>query len=594
MGEKEKEQEEPRDISSVDEGHISESHADEKEPYRADPDAQNRQDKLFRLYAKWCEYRHTAPTGELFSKWVKEPVEESADEKRYLLLAAETFWKQAVSAAEKVLQQIEAAEEKAKEREKQRLEQAATQEEVIGSQEEISLQIDADVHLYFSKGNMEVLLCVFPPFGDGAGVTKEAIRKKLEEMEVTTGIREDLISRIAEKQMFFQIFVVAEGIQPAAGKDGYVVEHIPREEFISFEEDEAGKVNYKDLHLFRNIKENDLICDIIPPQDGINGTDVKGNEVKAARGKAASVPAGNHTKLSSDGRQLIAASDGYISFQAGKFRIEDQLVINGNVDMAVGNQDFLGDIIVHGDVISGFSLKATGNIHVRGAVEGAVLTAGENIEISDGMKGNNRGELHAGESVRCSFLENVKVFAAGDIHVESMISCEVNCNGSVYVNQGLGVIIGGKITAEKSVTAKIIGSKANRKTEIFLGMMPETRAARDRKAEELQTVKSTKELLKKNIHFLQTIESLPAQKAEVLKQLIEQEELYEKIQQRLETELDKLNKMETDFRECFVKTGTAYPPTKVTIGGMTYCLETVSTKCNFYLSREGEVVLGVE
>ncbi len=551
----------------------------------------NRMDLAYRLYCRWCRYENRKPVEQLFSKWMLAPVSEGVQfDTDETAAYGEEFRQQLLLTADQVLNQLEEAEQKAIQ-----LEENAGQQELVSVQEQVKAppDIDAAVYIQVPKGNMIALLCAFPPFGAGGKLDKTVINEALESAGVTYGINQELLDQITEENLFFQIFPIAVGVTPITGKDGSIIEHIPREEILSFEEDAEGRVNYKDLNLFRNIRKGDLICDIIAPEEGKDGTNVRGETVKAANGKAPKVPAGSHTIISPDGTQLLADFDGYISFQAGKFRIEDQLVINGNVDMSVGNQDFLGDIIVHGDVISGFQLKATGNILVKGIVEGAVLTAGENIEIGDGMNGSNRGELHAGGSIRSAFLENVKVYAAGNVNAQSMISCQVHCDGSIYVDQGIGVLIGGTITVGKSITAKIIGSKAYRKTELFLGMMPETRTEKEEKTAELETVKETRSLLQKNIHFLQTSKSLTQEKASVLEQLIEQEDLYEKIEKRLNAEIDRLNEMTTDYKNCFVRGDTVYPPTKVTIGGQSYSLETASTNCRFYLSVEGNVVLGV-
>lgn len=566
----------------------------EPEPFLTqDFTEKNRLDKVYQLYSRWCKYNEQEPERVLFSEWMKVPVE--TDEDPNLEGSSshlEMFRKQMVGAATKVLQQLDDVEKKAKKRD----EEIAKIEDPEKMPEPIKFppDIDAAVHVQVAKGNLVAFVCVFPPFGDGEPLTKVTLDETLEKSKVVSGIRKETISALLGESKYFQIFPIAVGLKPVAGKNGEIIEHIPREQMLSFEEDEEGKVDYRDLNLFRNIEQGEVICDIILPDSGEDGMDVKGDVIKAIPGKAAKVPAGSHTEITEDGTKLIASQNGYISFQYGKFRIEDRLVINGNIDMSVGNQDFLGDIFVQGDVISGFTLKATGSIYIQGSVEGATLIAGENIEIGDGMNGNNRGVLRAGRSVHSPFLENVEVHAMSNIRIKSMIGCEVYCNDTIYAEQGIGVIIGGSLTVGKAVIAKTIGSKSYRKTEIFLGIMPELRTEKEEKVQELKTVKKTQDLLEKNIYFLRSMESLPDDKMILYKQLVEQESLYRKMIQRLEAEIEHFDKMASDFSKCVVRSSMVYPPTRVTIGNDTYSLETATAKCRFYLSDENHVALGID
>lgn len=566
---------------------------------RQKEEKENSLDCFYHLYCRWCEYEREAPMEENFSQWMKEPARQELLGDENLCLYAERFRKQMIPTAEDRLQKIEEAETKARLREIEKTEQETetpqeteTLSENEAPQEDIKLPPDMDAAplLYLGPENHFALLCVLPPLGDGAPLNEEGLADALSREEITTGIDAELLQRVAKEQLYFQIFLIAAGTAAVPGKDGEIIEHIPRKEVLSFEEDESGRVDFRELHLFRNIQKGDLICEIIEPEKGTEGIDVKGNILKAPDGKKPAVPAGSHTEITSDGQRLIASIDGYISFQNGKFRVEKQLIINGNIDMSVGNQDFLGDIIVYGDVISGFTLKATGNILVKGFVEGATLIAGENIQITDGMNGSNCGELRAGGVIRSAFLENVKVYATGDVIATSMVSCEVRTHGSIHIEQ-IGVLIGGKITAGKSVTAKTIGSKAYRKTEFFLGMTPETRAEKEEKEKELGETQKTRTLLKKNIQFLQAAETLPKEKADVLDQLIEQEELYGQIEKELQQEVEALNGM-ISYQNCFVQSGTVYPPVKITIGSASSSIDTTSTNCRFYLSKEGEIVHG--
>lgn len=558
---------------------------------------QNKKDSLCQLYDKWCGYQGRMPFAhKLFADWVKTPAIEAIDQMGLpgtALQKAEIFRRQMLKEAEKTLRQIEAAEDEAK---KQKIMMADNPDAEV-EPVQVPPDIDAAIRVQIPVGRMEAFVMVLPPFGNGAELDYEDLLQALADAEVISGIRTDIIDEIAGQQQYFKLFLVATGKPPVAGKNGKVVEHVPREEPLTFKEDEHGRVNYKEQNLFRRIEEGEVICDVIPPQEGIDGMDVKGNTLKAAMGKNAKVPAGDNTKLTEDGGHLVAACSGYISYVREKFRVADQLVIKENVDMSVGNQDFLGDIIVYGDVISGFTLKATGNILVQGAIEGAILEAGGNIEIGDGMNGNNFGELHAGGYVRSPFLENVKIFAGEDIFVKSMISCEAHSNRDIYIDEGIGVVIGGTLMAGRSVRAKVIGSKARRKTEIILGVNPEVQEEKAKKKEQLEKTEATRSLLERNLELLKTtaeMGGLTEEQNSVLQQLEEQEALYRVMVEEQQAEFDEFSKKVSDYSECVLHCNTVFPPATVTIAENTYLVSSVIKGSKFYYTKEGEVQIAPE
>ena len=124
--------------------------------------------------------------------------------------------------------------------------------------------------------------------------------------------------------------------------------------------------------------------------------------------------------------------------------------------------------------------------------------------------------------------------------------------------------------------------------------MPEQRAEKEQKVQELKTVKKTQDLLEKNIRFLKTSNNLSQEKATLLRQLVEQESLYRKMKERLEVEIEHFDEMASDFSKCVVKGGMVYPPTKITIGGDSYSLEAATAMCKFFLSDDGHVMMGID
>src|SRR5699024_2292633 len=165
------------------------------------------------------------------------------------------------------------------------------------------------------------------------------------------------------------------GKEPEDGADGEVVYHISLDKSGKPLIKEDGDVDYFHLDLVENVKKGQALATIIPPTEGISGMTVTGKEIQATPGKNIRVGRGKNIDLSDDGLQLFAAIDGRVELIANKIHVYNTLEINGDVDTSTGNIDFVGNVTINGNVLTGFEVKAQGHIIVSGVVEGANLYA---------------------------------------------------------------------------------------------------------------------------------------------------------------------------------------------------------------------------
>lgn len=460
----------------------------------------------------------------------------------------------------------------------------------LSAPEELKAE-DAAISARITKDGLHAFLFLFPPYRGGAKADRNRILSGLKEMSITYGVKEEQIAQIVSQRGYMKLWHIAEGISPVHGKDGEVIDKVSRSNEIAIQQGENGKADYKNLNLIQNVEAGDVLCEIIEAEKGIPGKNVSGSLIQARDGQSPKIPNGKNTVLSSDGKQLLAAEDGCVKFRNGCFHVEQVYVVKGNVDYGEGNIDVSGDVVVYGDVLNGFCVKAKGNITIQGMVEDAEIIAGGDIEIVKGMNGNRHGQLDAGGMVKAGFLENCMVYAGGSIHTNSIISCDIFCEDSVYVEGSRGVIIGGTITAFRSIEARIIGSKSNRETAIVLGEIPRMVTKRQEAQDELKSVNSTLEKLSKNVTYLERlIVTLPPEKLEILNQLKQQQDLYGDRKKELLEILDRLNNTTLDFDQCVVKANMIFPPTKIQIGIDNYVVTAVSSKCRVFKGEEGVTV----
>lgn len=450
---------------------------------------------------------------------------------------------------------------------------------------------DAMCRVYITQDKMTAYLFVLPPYNGGKDVDREILGKSLEESSVTYGLDILTLSKLAQSLSYFQIFPVAKGTLPVDGKDGVVIPQIDCSPEIEIRQNEQGISDFKNINSVRSAVKDQVICAIVPPEPGIPGMTVKGQELRARDGQAAADPAGKNTVLSEDKTRLLAGLDGQITLRNGRYHMEPVLVIDSNVDYGVGNINFAGDVVINGDVCNGFTVKADGSITIQGMVESATLEAGGDIIINKGMNGDFNGHIDAQGMVKTSFLENCTVYSEGPLHASSIVTSQIFCGDTVYVTEKHGAIIGGTITAYKGVEAKVIGSQSHRETEITLGELPRMKEKKTQAEEDLKIVRDMLDKLNKNINYLSGIESeLPPDKQAIYSQLKLQQNLYEGRRQELTESLAELSNAQRDYSQCKVKCDLIYPPARITIGPETLNLQDTTYKATIYLTSGGMMV----
>lgn len=447
---------------------------------------------------------------------------------------------------------------------------------------------DSAVHYIISHDNMHAFVFVTPPAFGGKEMDSDGVARTLAENGIVFGLNQALIGEISAEKHYLQVYMVAEGQYPVNGKDGSIVDQYGYRSKIEIHQDNRGQADFKNLHSVQKISKDQVICDIIPPGNGTPGKNVTGSDLPCKDGKYPSIPNGKNTVISEDGLHLLSAVDGQILYKNSHYHVEPILVIQTNIDYGVGNVEFPGNIVVYGDVCNGFSVKAGGDVSVYGMVESASITAGGDVTLKKGMNGNFSGMIDAGGSVSASFLENCTVYAGGALHSNSIVSCDIFCEDTVYLQSNPGVIIGGTITAFRSVEARIIGSKSRRETTIILGEMPRLLEKKNKLQADITEAENVLDKLDKNINYLSKMQhSLPPEKLEILSQLNQQRDLYGEQKTENQKTLTELSSTAADYKECRVQCNMIFAPTKIVIGPESYTFTTLTSKCNVFLSEKG-------
>jgi uncharacterized protein (DUF342 family) len=172
--------------------------------------------------------------------------------------------------------------------------------------------------------------------------------------------------------------------------------------------------------------------------------------------------------MSDDGLAVFSTGIGRVYYRDGVISVEDIYEVDGNVDFKVGNITFKGFVEVKGDVLDGFSVRATRGIRIHGVVGVCDIESEGDIFFS-GMNGQGKGGVICGGSLSANFIYETLVECAGNVSVETEIrNAQIRCLGAVRVNKN--GIAGGEYFALAGIETAILGNVAHLRTRVVVGV----------------------------------------------------------------------------------------------------------------------------
>ena len=380
-----------------------------------------------------------------------------------------------------------------------------------------------------------------PQFG-GRPYTYEMLCDELILKGIRHNVYHDDLKRIFEEKNFGRSVLAAKGEPAVDGENGSIKYYFDCSNTQVFEEDEFGNVDYRDLGLVTNIEEGTVIAEIIPPTEGEPGKDIRGIVAYQIPGKPPLVNIGAGTKLSDDGLFIYADISGNLRWTGTNFVVDKDVTVKGDVDVSVGNIDFIGDVIIKGNVEEGYEIYSGGNVTVMGMVTGARICAKGKIDVRMGVVSSS----FDAEDINANFFENCTINAKGKLTAQNFMGCEVFCVGKLTASGGKAAIIGGKYTCLSDIEANIIGSETYTRTNLVLGntaVLAEERIELEKKIDEF---KVQIEQLGLACDALQAQKkaagSLPEDREEMLVTSIRAKFVHQKQLQEMKRRIEEINK----------------------------------------------------
>ena len=407
---------------------------------------------------------------------------------------------------------------------------------------------DALMSVEISEDEMKAYLFVSPPGQGGADLSADVIITFLSNNRVVSGINENLVKQFQDSPVYKEKYLVAEGAVPQKGDDAKILYNFETDNTKArLKETKSGQINFKELNLIQNVVEGQPLAQKIPAQEGKSGKTVTGKYLAAAAGKDIPIPLGKNTRLAEDQLTVVAETNGQVLLVKNQINVEPVMTIEGNVSIKTGNIMFLGTVYVKGSVDDGFSIKASGNIEVKGTVGKASLDAEGDIVVSQGVVGKEGGYIRAGKSIWAKFIQNVAEVDAGDsvIVSDGIIGSKISANYKVICSGKRADIIGSEVTALEGVYARNLGSPAaGSDTIVSVGFDPHRKARLTILESSLAEAEKQLAGLKLDITSLENqkkvMKELPEEKTALLKQKREERYVCEMEMKEMRTEADKI------------------------------------------------------
>lgn len=432
----------------------------------------------------------------------------------------------------------------------------------------------------------------YPATLKGEKMSEEEFLADLKHKGVSFGVDRAAISEFCKKPQYCTDIVVARGEEPIQGKHAAIEYYFETNLNAKPALNEDGSVDFFHLQTYTRCKAGEVLAKLFPAEPGIPGTTVFGEPVRPFDVKRKVLKSGENIEISEDGRILKSKVDGHVKLLEERVFVSKVMEVD-NVSTGTGDIEYDGSVVVLGNVFENFSVKAKGNVEVKGVVEGAYIESEGDIIIARGMNGMGKGTLKAGGNVIAKFIENSEASASGFVETESILHSDVSAGTDVIVTGKKGFITGGRVCASNLIRVKTLGSDMGADTVVEVGADPGVK----RRIQELQkniqsavkTIEQAKPILASFAKKMKSGATLSLDQKMYMQSLMTDEQEKRACLASWQEEYDSLQDvLEQSTISQVEVTGDVYAGTRICISDVSMTVKETMTYCRFK-KMDGEV-----
>lgn len=262
---------------------------------------------------------------------------------------------------------------------------------------------------------------------------------------------------------------IATGTAPNGGTEPFLFLTYRESPLALNDGSEPSKVDMREIQQRTIVKTGALIAEIRFKKSGASGKNVFAEIIPPLPDEPFEVKTGEGIEAIAGGR-FTAQFDGVPAIDGNSITIVKAYVVNGDVNMRVGNIRFDGPVEIKGSIDSGAIVECTGPLIVEQSILGAKVRCKTSIEVKGSISMGGQGYVIAKDIIQAEFIENAKIQCSGEIKAKkAILNSEVISGKSIETIEGTGIVAGGALTCRDFLKCGNLGFKNGATTEVFCG-----------------------------------------------------------------------------------------------------------------------------
>lgn len=451
-------------------------------------------------------------------------------------------------------------------------EQKILSEQILPENEYVLITMDNDKKL--------AKIRMYPPSNKGSRLTLGDIKELLAQQGVRSGILEKNLEMLWKGRFYCTDVLIAKAQLPVQGKSAVITYHFNVDKTCKPQMEEDGSVDFHKLDMIENVSEGQLLATLVPADFGTPGIDVTGAPLKPKKVENKILKHGKNIHLSEDKLEMYSDVSGNVTLVNDTVFVSNLYEVPADVGASTGDIEYDGSILVKGNVLTGYSVKATGDITVNGVVEGATLIAGGKIVLKRGVQGMGKAKLEAEGDVISNFIESATVKSGGQIITDAIMHSQIVAKDDIQVHGKRGLIAGGSVRTKTRISTKTAGSSMGTATELEVGIDPSLVERYHSIEKEMEALANEKDTLLQNLKILK--KRMDANRGKLdedkMKLLKQNSERIKEIDKQMEEDVAEYEGLEEEIGKQsdgrIIVENIAYPGVKMTISSVTSYIHT--------------------
>lgn len=422
-------------------------------------------------------------------------------------------------------------------------------------------------------------LRIYPPSSDGKRLSAKDMKELIRQQGIQYGLIESNLELMMKGRLYCTDVLIAKAKMPVHGKNAEIQYHFNVDKTCKPAMSEDGSVDFHNLDMIEQVGEGQLLATLIPADYGTPGTDVTGAPLKPKKVENRILKHGKNIRLSEDKREMYSEVSGNVVLVNDTVFVSNLYEVPADLGASTGDIDYDGSVLVKGNVLTGYSVKATGDVTVNGVVEGAKIEAGGKVVIKRGIQGMGKAEIEAQGDVISNFIESASVNSGGSIQTDAIMHSQIVAQDDIKVHGKRGLIAGGSLRTKTRIEAKTVGSSMGTATELEVGIDPKLTEKYHALEKEMESLEGEKESLLQNLKILkkrlETKGSLDEDKMKILKDATVRMKEIDQLLEEKSVEYAALGEeLQNHDNGRIIVENITYPGVKMTISSVTTFIRT--------------------